>query len=125
MTIKEITALRKAGHLDEALQAAENEFAQAENKYTAAALFWCLYDLSKQQEREDIMLPRVRLYKSSNPPLPSQCLTSRMLLKSNLELTYPDALLITILKRCFKPILWIEQDIFFIYRIQKVSHTLP
>ena len=31
MTIKEITTLRKAGHLQEALTAAENEFANHSN----------------------------------------------------------------------------------------------
>lgn len=53
MTIKEITALRKSGHLQEALAAAENEFAQNSNTYTAGALFWCLNDLSKQQSGDD------------------------------------------------------------------------
>lgn len=47
MTIKEITTLRRNGHIEEALSAAEVEFATNANKYTAGALFWCLYDLSK------------------------------------------------------------------------------
>lgn len=55
MTIKEITALRKAGRLQEALQAAETEFASSQNKYTASALFWCLNDLYKQQEQEEAL----------------------------------------------------------------------
>lgn len=50
MTIQEITALRKSGKLEEALQAAEAEFAQGANKYTASALFWCLNDLIKRQD---------------------------------------------------------------------------
>lgn len=49
MTIKEITNLRKSGHLSEAMTAAETEFAQNANEYTAGALFWCLNDLLKQQ----------------------------------------------------------------------------
>lgn len=53
MTIKEITALRKSGHLQEALEAAEIEFAQSVNKYTVGALFWCLNDLYKQQDYND------------------------------------------------------------------------
>ncbi len=53
MTIKEITALRKSGHLKEALDAAEMEFAQSVNKYTVGALFWCLNDLYKQQNSND------------------------------------------------------------------------
>lgn len=48
MTIREITALRRSGQLSEALQAAEAEFAQNANKFTAGALFWCLNDLLKQ-----------------------------------------------------------------------------
>lgn len=56
MTIKEITALRKSGQLSQALAAAENEIAQNANNYTASALFWCLKDLAKQQDRV-IILP--------------------------------------------------------------------
>lgn len=54
MTIKEITSLRKSGHLQEALEAAENEFAQNANVYTVGALFWCLNDLIKQQNDKDV-----------------------------------------------------------------------
>ncbi|MBD5241270.1 MAG: hypothetical protein HDS59_04245 [Barnesiella sp.] len=53
MTIKEITALRKSGHLQEALEAAEKELAQSVNIYSVGALFWCLNDLYKQQHRND------------------------------------------------------------------------
>lgn len=53
MTIKEITALRKSGHLQEALEAAEKELAQSVNIYSVGALFWCLNDLYKQQNRND------------------------------------------------------------------------
>ena len=42
MTIKEITNLRKSGRLQEALEAANNEFSKNSNIYTAGALFWCL-----------------------------------------------------------------------------------
>ena len=49
MTAKEITLLRKSGHLQDALNAAEMEFAQSVDKYTVGALFWCLNDLYKQQ----------------------------------------------------------------------------
>lgn len=54
MTIKEITILRKSGHLAEAMTAAEIEFAHNANKYTANALFWCLNDLLKQQSGDDV-----------------------------------------------------------------------
>lgn len=53
MTIKEITALRKSGHLQEALEGAEMEFAKNVNKYTVGAMFWCLNDLYKQQNSND------------------------------------------------------------------------
>lgn len=53
MTIKEITALRKSGHLQEALEAAEKEYGGNANKYTAGALFWCLNDLVRTQNGED------------------------------------------------------------------------
>ena len=53
MTIREITELRRSGHLQEALEAAETEFAQSVNKYTVGALFWCLNDLYKQQDYND------------------------------------------------------------------------
>ncbi|MBD5172381.1 MAG: hypothetical protein HDT02_04090, partial [Bacteroidales bacterium] len=53
MTIREITALRKSGHLQEALDASEIEFAQSVNKYTVGALFWCLNDLYKQKNSEE------------------------------------------------------------------------
>lgn len=52
MTIKEITALRKSGQLDEALRNAEIEFSNNANVYTAGALFWCLNDLYKQRNGE-------------------------------------------------------------------------
>lgn len=51
-TIQEITALRRSGNLQEALDAAETEFARSANIYTANALFWCLKDLAKTQEGE-------------------------------------------------------------------------
>ena len=53
MTIKEITALRRAGRLDEALQAAENEFSLNANNFTAGSLFWCLNDICKQETEQE------------------------------------------------------------------------
>lgn len=53
MTVREINALRKSGHLSEALEAAENEFSQNANVYTVRALFWCLNDLYKTQPSEE------------------------------------------------------------------------
>ena len=54
MTIKEITELRKSGHLAEAMAAAEIELSKAANQYTAGALFWCLNARIKQQSGDDI-----------------------------------------------------------------------
>lgn len=53
MTIKEINALRKAGNLEEAVKAAEEEFSLDQNIYTAGGLFWCLNDLCKKEESQD------------------------------------------------------------------------
>lgn len=61
MTIKEITTLRKSGHLQEALTAAEDEFERNSNKYTAGAVFWCLYSLLKQQSGDDAVATRDRI----------------------------------------------------------------
>lgn len=61
MTPKEITALRKAGHLQKALEAAENEFAKNANNYTSGALFWCLNELAKQQYGDDVAITLERL----------------------------------------------------------------
>lgn len=53
MTTQEITALRKSGHLQEALDAAEIEFTQNVNIYTVGALFWCLNALYKEKNADE------------------------------------------------------------------------
>lgn len=55
MTTKEITALRKAGQLEEAMAAAEQEFKLNANKYTANALFWCLNDKIKKETVQEVI----------------------------------------------------------------------
>ena len=70
MTIKEINALRKAGRLEEALQAAENEFTLNANNYTAGALFWCLYDTCKQETSQDTI---ASLYERMNSLYDDYC----------------------------------------------------
>lgn len=62
MTIREITTLRRSGKLQEALEAAEEEFSKNANIYTAGAIFWCLNDLYKQQlsDDADISIQRMR-----------------------------------------------------------------
>lgn len=64
MTIKEITALRKSGKLDEALDAAEQEFALNANNYTASALFWCLNDVCKKEQEHDVIISLFERMKS-------------------------------------------------------------
>lgn len=61
MTLKEINTLRKSGHLQEALTAAESEFEMNSNNYTAGTLFWCLYDLFKKQTGEEANATLVRM----------------------------------------------------------------
>lgn len=61
MTVKEITALRKSGHLQEAIEAAEIEFEKSANKYTVGALFWCLNELYKQQDYNEATATRERM----------------------------------------------------------------
>ncbi|MDE6272532.1 MAG: hypothetical protein K2M31_05955 [Muribaculaceae bacterium] len=53
MTLKEITALRKAGFLDEAMAAAEQEFSQDPNVYTASAMFWCLNEYHERPNADN------------------------------------------------------------------------
>lgn len=55
MTLKEITALRKSGRLDDAMKAAEELFDTAPDKFSASAVFWCLNDKLKQSSSaEDV-----------------------------------------------------------------------
>lgn len=61
MTTQEIAALRKAGKLQEALDAAEKAFSANANKYTARMLFWCLNDLLRQQDRTEAATTRSRM----------------------------------------------------------------
>ena len=53
LTIQEITELRRNGRLDRALREADLLFAQSENKFTAAALFWCLFENFKKEHSKD------------------------------------------------------------------------
>lgn len=62
MTIKEITALRKSGRIDEALECAEREFAANANKFTASALFWCLNEFLKRQEGPEFETTESRMH---------------------------------------------------------------
>lgn len=62
MTPTEIAALRRAGRLDEAEREAQAAFAQAQNRYTAGALFWCVNDRIKQtQDQSNIATHLERL----------------------------------------------------------------
>lgn len=62
MTLKEITALRKSGRLDDAMKAAEELFDTAPDKFSASAVFWCLNDKLKQSpSAEDMHAIRERM----------------------------------------------------------------
>ena len=54
MIPSEITALRKSGRLKEALEAAEAAYAERVNGYSIGSLFWCLNDLYKTQQGEEM-----------------------------------------------------------------------
>lgn len=47
MSFKEVTALRKAGRLDEAIEMAQADLDFQRNSWTIKAMFWCLNDKSK------------------------------------------------------------------------------
>lgn len=54
-TINEVTELRRAGKIEEALQGAELLFSKFANKFTAGALFWVLFDLARKEvEKEKV-----------------------------------------------------------------------
>ena len=69
MTVKEINDLRKSGRLAEALEAAEIEFSKSADRYTAGALFWCLYELYKSQPRDEALATLARM-KAINDDFP-------------------------------------------------------
>lgn len=62
MTPSEITALRKAGRLTEALEAAEAAYAERVNGYSIGSLFWCLNDLYKTQHGEELEKTVARMH---------------------------------------------------------------
>ncbi|MCC8115449.1 MAG: hypothetical protein LIP03_15925 [Bacteroidales bacterium] len=70
MAYSEINAMRKAGHLEEALQQAEREYALTPNKYTAGALFWCLNDDAKRCEPNEAkaVVERMRTLLTEHEP---------------------------------------------------------
>lgn len=53
LTIPEITELRKNGQLDRAFREADQLFTRFKNKFTATALFWCIYDTFKQEQEKE------------------------------------------------------------------------
>lgn len=62
MTVKEIIALRKSGHLQEALEASEREFHYTPNSLTAGALFWCLSDICRLQQGDEAAATLQRMH---------------------------------------------------------------
>ncbi len=54
MSCKEVTALRKSGQLEEALNMARADIARNRDKWSCIALFWCLSELSKSASSEEL-----------------------------------------------------------------------
>ncbi len=50
MSFKEVSALRKAGKVAEALEMARDDFMKSPDKWSASALFWVYYSISKSGE---------------------------------------------------------------------------
>lgn len=82
MTVKEINDLRKSGRLAEALEAAEIEFSKSADRYTAGALFWCLYELYKSQPRDEALATLARM-KAINDDFPDDTYMQKTL--ANIE----------------------------------------
>lgn len=54
MSFKEVSQLRKEGRLDEATTMARNYIAQSRDVWSCRALFWCLNDLAKNADMEQL-----------------------------------------------------------------------
>ena len=54
MAYKDIMQLRKEGRLEEALQMARTDISQSRNLWTCRALFWCLYDSTKNTSGDEL-----------------------------------------------------------------------
>ena len=63
MSVKEVTALRKSGHLVEAYNQALSELREEDNEWTEMSLFWVLRDLCKEDiDRNNLQKAEERLY---------------------------------------------------------------
>lgn len=71
MPVREVTSLRREGRLEEALQMAENDFANSADKYSASSIFWCLNDqiktINSQEEIEPLYERMKALYEEYCP----------------------------------------------------------
>lgn len=89
MTLKEITAMRKTGHLKEALQEAEVEFSRKPDSNTASCLFWCLNDIIKQQPAREASETFERMKTLMQEHCPADELMQKILLHTERLTTIP------------------------------------
>lgn len=80
MSYKIVSELRKKGELEQALAMAKDDFAYAQNTWSASALFWVLYDISKQKDTDfiDILSQMEPLIKFMDSPEIAQKCFARM-----------------------------------------------
>lgn len=62
MSYKEVTALRKSGQLEAALEMAEQDLAREQSEWTCSAMFWCLNDMAKEQEGDALAATAARMH---------------------------------------------------------------
>lgn len=78
MTITEISTLRKNGKLEQATAAAEELFASRPDKFSAGALYWCLYEKSKSLAGNELE----ELYHRMKELIDVHCPDDEIMLKS-------------------------------------------
>ena len=55
MSFKEVNSLRKSGKLEEATLMAREDLATNRDKWSCIALFWCLYEATKNASMESLV----------------------------------------------------------------------
>lgn len=90
MTIKEITELRKSGKLQEATAAAEELFSNHPDKYSAGALFWCLFAAFKKQEERQAKVTVTRMKDLFTAYCADDKMLAGWLIYATLRITRPD-----------------------------------
>lgn len=90
MTIKEITELRKSGKLQEATAAAEELFSNHPDKYSAGALFWCLFAAFKKQDERQAKVTVTRMKDLFSAYCADDKMLAGWLIYATLRITRPD-----------------------------------